>query len=61
LVQGDEDIYLWTKGKNKVGWGGRQGPKFEAPPQGGERNNGQKRDMREVKRFVCNKLGNYVG
>jgi hypothetical protein len=34
--QGDEDLALWTKGKNKAGWGGRHGPKFGAPPQGGE-------------------------
>jgi hypothetical protein len=29
--QGDEDLAIWTKGK-KVGRGGRQGPKFGAPP-----------------------------
>jgi hypothetical protein len=61
--QGDEDLALWTKGKKKVDRGGRQGPKFGAPPQGGggESNNGQKRDMSKVKCFVCKKLGHYVG
>ena len=54
LVSGVEDLALWTKGK-KVSRGGRQGPKFGAPPQGsgGESNNGQrsgwKRDMNKVK------------
>jgi hypothetical protein len=38
-VPGDEDLSLWTKGKKKTSQGGRQGPKFGAPPQGGERNN----------------------
>jgi hypothetical protein len=39
IGQGEEDLALWTKGKKKVGRGGRQGPKFGAPPQGsgGER------------------------
>jgi hypothetical protein len=36
IVSGDEDLALWTKGKKKTGRGGRQGPKFGAPPQGGE-------------------------
>jgi hypothetical protein len=31
-LQGDEDLALWTKGKKKVSKGGRQGPKFGAPP-----------------------------
>jgi hypothetical protein len=35
-VSGDENLALWTKGKKKTGRGGRQGPKFGAPPQGGE-------------------------
>jgi hypothetical protein len=35
-VSGDEDLALWTKGKKKTGHGGRQGPKFGAPPQRGE-------------------------
>ena len=34
-VSGDEDLALWTKGKKKIGWGSRPGPKFGAPPQGG--------------------------
>jgi hypothetical protein len=61
--QGDEDLALWTKGKKKVGCGGRQGPKFGAPPQGGggESRSGQKRDMRKVKFFVCKKMGHYAG
>jgi hypothetical protein len=33
-VPGDEDLALWTKGKKKTDHGGRQGPKFGAPPQG---------------------------
>jgi hypothetical protein len=48
-VQGDEDLALWTKGKKKTGRGGRQGPKFGAPPQGGESNSGMKRDMSTVR------------
>jgi hypothetical protein len=48
-MKGDEDLSLWTKGKNKVDRGDRKGPKFEAPPQGGGRSSGQKRDMRKVK------------
>jgi hypothetical protein len=58
-VQGDEDLALWTKGKNKVDRGGGQGPKFGAPPQGGggESSSGQKRDMSKVKCFVCKKWG----
>ena len=35
-VLGVEDLALWTKGKKKSDRGGRQGPKFGAPPQGGE-------------------------
>jgi hypothetical protein len=31
-LQGDEDLALWTKGKKKTDRGGRQGPKFGAPP-----------------------------
>jgi hypothetical protein len=31
----DEDVALGTKGKKKTGRGGRHGPKFGAPPQGG--------------------------
>ena len=62
-VQGVEDLALWTKGKKKTGRGGRQGPKFGAPPQGGESNNssGQRRDMSTVKCFVCGEMGHYVG
>jgi hypothetical protein len=61
--QGDDDLALWTKGKKKADCGGRQGPKFGAPPQGsgGESNNGQRRDMSKVKCFVCKKFGNYAG
>jgi hypothetical protein len=65
--QGDEDLALWTKGKKKADRGGRQGPKFGAPPQGsggesssGQRS-GQKRDMSKVKCFVCKKFEHYVG
>jgi hypothetical protein len=39
-LQGDEDLSLWKNGKKKDECGGRQGPKFGAPPQRGERNNG---------------------
>jgi hypothetical protein len=63
IGQGEEDLALWTKGK-KVGRGGRQGPKFGAPPQGsggGESSSGQRRDMSKVKCFVCKKFGHYVG
>jgi hypothetical protein len=59
-LQGDEDLYLWTKGKKKVDKGARQGPKFGATPQG-ERSSGQKRDMRKVKCFFCKKMGHYAG
>jgi hypothetical protein len=59
-LQGDEDLALWTKGKKKTGKGGRQGPKFGAPPQG-ESSSGKKRDMSKVKCFVCKKMGHYVG
>jgi hypothetical protein len=38
-VSGDEELALWIKGKKNIGRGGRQGPKFGAPPQGGERSN----------------------
>ena len=38
-ISGDEDLALWTKGKKKVGCGGRHGPKFGAPHQGGESSN----------------------
>jgi hypothetical protein len=61
-VLGDEDLALWTKGKKKTDHGGWQGPKFGAPPQGGERsNNGQKRDMSRVICFSCGEMGHYVG
>jgi hypothetical protein len=60
-VQGDEDLSLWTKGKKKIGWGGRQGPKFGAPPQGGESSNGMKRDMSTVRCFTCGEMGHYAG
>jgi hypothetical protein len=60
---GVEDLSLWTKGKNKTNHGGWQGPKFGAPPQGGEsrRNNGQKRDMSTMRFFACGEMGHYVG
>jgi hypothetical protein len=62
LVPGDEDLALWTKGKKKTGRGGRKGPKFGAPPQGGERNSsGQKRDMSTVRCFACGDMGHYAG
>jgi hypothetical protein len=59
--QGDEDLALWTKGKKKTGRGGRQGPKFGAPPQGGERSSGTKRDMSTVRCFSCGEMGHYAG
>jgi hypothetical protein len=59
--QGDEDLALWTKGKKKTGRGGRQGPKFGVPPQGGERSNGTKRDMSAVRCFSCGEMGHYAG
>jgi hypothetical protein len=45
VVQGDEDFSLWRKDKKKTNRGGWKGPKFGAPPWGGESNSGQKRDM----------------
>jgi hypothetical protein len=61
-VPGDEDLALWTKGKKKTDRGGRQGPKFGAPPQGGESSNsGQKRDMSTVRCFACGEMGHYAG
>jgi hypothetical protein len=60
-VEGDEDLALWTKGKKKTGRGGRQGPKFGAPPQGGESSSGMKRDMSTVRCFACGEMGHYVG
>jgi hypothetical protein len=62
-VSGVEDIAFWTKGKKKTGRGGRQGPKFGAPPQGGESNNnsGQKRDVSTVRCFACGEMGHYAG
>jgi hypothetical protein len=61
-VSGDEDLALWTKGKNTYGRGSRQGPKFGAPPQGGESSSssGQKRDMRTVRCFACGEMGHYA-
>jgi hypothetical protein len=61
-VQGVEDLSLWTKGKKKIGRGGRKGPKFGAPSQGGESSsNGQKRDMSTVRCFACGEMGHYAG
>jgi hypothetical protein len=64
-VSGDENLALWTKGKKKTNCGGRQGPKFGAPPQGGESssssNSGQRRDMSTVRCFACGEMGHYVG
>jgi hypothetical protein len=60
-VQGDKDLSLWTKGNNNTGRGGRQCPKFGAPPHGGERISGKKRDMSSVRCFACRDLGHYVG
>jgi hypothetical protein len=60
-VQSDEDLALWTKGKKKTGRGGRQGPKFGAPPQGGESSSGTKRDMSTVRCFSCGEMGHYAG
>jgi hypothetical protein len=60
-VQGDEDLALWTKGKKKTGRGGRQGPKFGAPPRGGESSSRQKRDMSTVRCFACGEMGHYAG
>jgi hypothetical protein len=61
-VSGDKNLALWTKGKKKTDRGGRQGPKFGAPPQGGESNsnNGQRRDMSTVRCFACGEMGNYA-
>jgi hypothetical protein len=60
-MQGDEDLALWKKGKKKTGPGGRQGPKFWAPPQGGESSSGKKRDMSSVRCFSCREMGHYAG
>jgi hypothetical protein len=59
-VQGDEDLSLWTKGKKKTSRGGRQGPKFGAPPQGRESNNGSNGDMSTVRCFACREMGHYA-
>jgi hypothetical protein len=60
-VPGGEDLALWTKGNKKTGRGGWQGPKFGAPPHGGEsKNNGQKRDMSTVRCFYCGEMGHYA-
>jgi hypothetical protein len=59
--QGDDDLALWTKGKKKIDRGGRQGPKFGAPPQGGEGSSGPKRDMSTVRCFACREMGHYAG
>jgi hypothetical protein len=60
-MQGDEDHDLWTKGKKKTDQEGRQGPKFGAPPQGGERSSGKKRDMSTMRCFACGQMGHYAG
>ena len=60
-LQGDEDLALWTKGKKKTGRGGQQGPKFGAPPQGGESSSGPKRDMITMRCFCCREIGHYAG
>jgi hypothetical protein len=61
-VPGDEDLALLTKGKKMTGRGGRQGPKFGAPPQEGESSSsGKKRDMRIVRCFACGEMGHYTG
>jgi hypothetical protein len=62
-VSGEESLTLWTKGKKNIGHGGRQGPKFGAPPQGGESSSssGQRRDMSIVRCFACGKMGHYAG
>jgi hypothetical protein len=59
-LQGDEDLCLWTKDKKKTDKGGRQGPKFGAPPQG-ESSGGKKRDMSIVRCFSCREMSHYVG
>jgi hypothetical protein len=60
-VQGNEDHALWTKGKKKTDRGGRQGPRFGAPPRGGESSSGKKRGMSIVRCFACREMGHYVG
>jgi hypothetical protein len=47
--------------QRKTGWGGRQGPKFGAPPQGGDSSNGTKRDMNTVRCFAYGEMGHYAG
>jgi hypothetical protein len=59
IVEGDEDLALWSKGKKKVDKGTKQGPKGGAKSQ--ESGSGQKRDMNKVKCFACKKMGHYVG
>jgi hypothetical protein len=62
--QGEEDLALWAKGKNKASRGGRQCPKTGGQPQrsgGAESSSGQGRDMSKVKCFVCKKFGHYAG
>jgi hypothetical protein len=49
------------KGQEEGRPGRRQGPKFGAPPQGGESSSGYKRDMSKLKCFVCKKMGHYAG
>jgi hypothetical protein len=63
-VSGDENLALWTKGKKKTNRGGWQGPKFGAPPQGGESSSsssGQRRDMSTVRCFAYGEMGHYAG
>jgi hypothetical protein len=60
-VLGDEDLALWTKGKKNTNRGGRQGPKFGGPPQGGESSSsGKKRDMSTVRCFAYGEMGHYA-
>jgi hypothetical protein len=59
VVEGEEDLALYTKGKKKTSQGAREGPKRGAKPQ--ETGSGQKRDLSKVKCFACKRMGHYVG
>jgi hypothetical protein len=57
--EGDEDLALWIKGKNKVGEGARQGPK--GGTQSLESGSEQTKDIRKLRCFACGEMGHYAG
>jgi hypothetical protein len=58
ILEGDEDLALWTKGKKKIDGGARKGPKGGAKSQQSGR--GKERDMSTVRCFACGELGHYA-